>query len=487
MSNPTALVQRLWNYCNILRDDGLSYGDYVEQLTFLLFLKMADEQSRPPHNKPSPIPKGFDWPALLKVDGDDLETLYRHVLESLGKQKGMLGIIFRKAQNKIQDPAKLRRLIVDLIDKEQWTSLDADVKGDAYEGLLQKNAEDVKGGAGQYFTPRPLIAAIVEAMAPQPGQTICDPACGTGGFLLAAYSHLANRKDLDRAQKKKLHNGTLFGVELVDSVTRLCAMNMLLHGIGGDANATDLPVTTKDALSGKHGEYDMVLANPPFGKKSSVTIVNSAGETEKESLVINRDDFWASTSNKQLNFLQHIFTILKQHGRAAVVVPDNVLFEGGAGETIRREILKQADVHTLLRLPTGLFYAQGVKANVLFFDRKPAQEKPWTQQLWIYDLRTNQHFTLKENPLKRDDLDDFVKCYNPRNRLNRKETERFKCFSYDELSKRDKTNLDIFWLKDESLEESANLPPPDVIAEEIVQDLESALEQFREIESELKE
>lgn len=482
-----ALVQKLWNYCNILRDDGLSYGDYVEQLTFLLFLKMADEQSRPPYNKPSPIPRGFSWPVLLKCDGDDLEIQYRHTLEELGKKPGMLGIIFRKAQNKIQDPAKLRRLIVDLIDKEQWTSLGADVKGDAYEGLLEKNAADVKGGAGQYFTPRALIAAIVEAMAPQPGQTICDPACGTGGFLLAAYDHLAKRSDLDRAQKKQLHNGTLFGVELVDSVTRLCAMNLLLHGIGSDASATDLPVTSKDALASKHGEYDVVLANPPFGKKSSVTIVNEEGDTSKESLVINRDDFWASTSNKQLNFLQHIFTILKQHGRAAVVVPDNVLFEGGAGETIRRALLKQADVHTLLRLPTGIFYAQGVKANVLFFDRKPAQEQPWTQKLWIYDLRTNQHFTLKENPLNRADLDDFLACYNPKNRHARKETERFKAFPYDELAKRDKVNLDIFWLKDEALEESANLPPPDVIATDIVEDLEAALEQFRELESDLKE
>ncbi|MBX3751032.1 MAG: SAM-dependent DNA methyltransferase [Opitutaceae bacterium] len=480
-----ALVSKLWNYCNILRDDGLSYGDYVEQLTFLLFLKMADEQNRAPWNKKSPIPKGFDWPALLKADGDDLETLYRHILEELGKRPGMLGIIFRKAQNKIQDPSKLRRLIVDLIDKEQWTSLDADVKGDAYEGLLQKNAEDVKGGAGQYFTPRALIAAMVEAMDPQPGQTICDPACGTGGFLLAAYGHLAKRKDLDRAQKQKLHNGTLFGVELVDSVTRLCAMNLLLHGIGGDANATDLPVMTKDALSGKHGEYDLILANPPFGKKSSVTIVNAAGDAEKESLVINRDDFWASTSNKQLNFLQHIFTSLKQHGRAAVVLPDNVLFEGGAGETIRRELLKQADVHTLLRLPTGIFYAQGVKANVLFFDRKPAQEKPWTTKLWIYDLRTNQHFTLKENPLKREHLDDFLQCYNPKNRHNRKETERFKCFGYKDLVKRDKANLDLFWLKDEALEDSANLPAPGIIAQEIVADLEAALEQFSAIEEDL--
>jgi type I restriction enzyme M protein len=486
MSNSAPqLVQKLWNYCNILRDDGLSYGDYVEQLTFLLFLKMADEQSRPPFNKASPIPKGKDWPALLAKDGDELEIHYRHTLEELGKRSGMLGVIFRKAQNKIQDPAKLRRLIVDLIDKEQWSSLSADVKGDAYEGLLQKNAEDVKGGAGQYFTPRPLIAAMVDVVAPQPGQSICDPACGTGGFLLAAHDYLAKHHALDRAQKKKLKGGTFFGIELVDSVTRLCAMNLLLHGIGGDLEE-DLPVVTKDALAGKHGEYEIVLANPPFGKKSSVTIVNEAGESSKESLIINRDDFWASTSNKQLNFLQHIFTILKQHGRAAVVLPDNVLFEGGAGETIRRELLKQADVHTLLRLPTGIFYAQGVKANVLFFDRKPAQEKPWTQKLWIYDLRTNLHFTLKENTLKRSDLDDFVACFNPKNRHSRKESERFKSFTYDELSKRDKVNLDIFWLKDDALEESANLPAPEIIAADIAADLEAAMEQFATIAEDLK-
>jgi type I restriction enzyme M protein len=502
MSTSEQLVQKLWNYCNILRDDGLSYGDYVEQLTFLLFLKMADEQSRPPFHKPSPIPKGKDWPALLAKDGDELEIHYRHTLEGLGKRSGMLGVIFRKAQNKIQDPAKLRRLIVDLIDKEQWSSLGADVKGDAYEGLLQKNAEDVKGGAGQYFTPRPLIAAMVEVVAPQPGQTICDPACGTGGFLLAAHDYLAKHHPLDRAQKKKLKSGTFYGIELVDSVTRLCAMNLLLHGIGetdvapvaasggkdaasGDA-AFSLPVVTKDALAGKHGEYEIVLANPPFGKKSSVTVVNEAGGSSKESLVINRDDFWASTSNKQLNFLQHIFTILKQHGRAAVVLPDNVLFEGGAGETIRRELLKQADVHTLLRLPTGIFYAQGVKANVLFFDRKPAQEKPWTQKLWIYDLRTNLHFTLKENTLKRGDLDDFVRCYHPANRHERQESERFKCFRYEELIQRDKVNLDIFWLKDEALEESSNLPAPEIIAAEIAADLEAALEQFATIAEDLR-
>ncbi len=485
MSVPSALVAKLWNYCHILRDDGLSYGDYVEQLTFLLFLKMADEQSRPPFSKPSAVPAGYDWPSLLAHDGDELETHYRHVLETLGKERGMLGVIFRKAQNKIQDPAKLRRLIVDLIDKEQWSSLDADVKGDAYEGLLQKNAEDVKGGAGQYFTPRALIAAIVDVMAPRPGQTICDPACGTGGFLLAAHDYVARHHPLDREEKRRLRDGTVFGIELVDGVTRLCAMNLLLHGIGGDAAVTQLPVATKDALAGKHGEYDLILANPPFGKKSSVTVVNEAGEQSRESLTINRDDFWASTSNKQLNFLQHIFTILKQHGRAAVVLPDNVLFEGGAGETIRRELLKQADVHTLLRLPTGIFYAQGVKANVLFFDRKPAREQPWTERLWIYDLRTNQHFTLKERTLKRSDLDDFVACYHPSNRHERQESDKFKSFTYEEMTKRDKVNLDLFWLKDESLEDSANLPDPDVLAAEIMEDLEAALQQFAAIASNL--
>ncbi|MGH8100852.1 MAG: HsdM family class I SAM-dependent methyltransferase, partial [Chthoniobacterales bacterium] len=403
----------------------------------------------------------------------------------------------RKAQNKIQDPAKLRRLIADLIDKEEWSSLDTDVKGDAYEGLLQKNAEDVRGGAGQYFTPRPLIRAIVDVMQPQPGESasrtgiICDPACGTGGFLLAAHDFVRNHNKLDKKQLTFLNTEQLRGVELVDSVARLCCMNLVLHGIGSDA--THVPVMVKDALAGKHGEYEMVLTNPPFGKKSSVTIVNEAGDEEKQSLIVHRDDFWASTSNKQLNFLQHVFTILKQHGRAAIVAPDNVLFEGGAGETVRRELLKQADVHTLLRLPTGIFYAQGVKANVLFFDRKPAAEKSWTEKLWIYDLRTNKHFTLKENPLKRTDLDDFVACYNPKNRHERKPTwseqnpqGRWRAYDYDVLQERDKLNLDIFWLKDESLEDSANLPDPDIIAAEIVEDLQAALAQFAEIANDLK-
>lgn len=471
------IVQRLWNYCNVLRDDGVSYGDYVEQLTYLLFLKMADEQTKPPFNKPSAIPTGLDWQSLSSLDGDPLEVHYRHILTSLGKEKGMLGVIFRKAQNKITDPAKLKRLI-ELINAETWVGLDIDVKGSIYEGLLEKNAEDTKSGAGQYFTPRALIKAMVAVVKPQPKQTICDPACGTGGFFLAAHDNITHNHNLDKEQKSFLRLKTFRGWEIVDSAARLCAMNLYLHGIGGEQS----PIAVADSLASDPGDrFDIVLTNPPFGKKSSITIMNEEGKADKETLTYERQDFWATTSNKQLNFLQHVKTLLKINGKAAIVVPDNVLFEGGAGETVRRKLLHECDVHTLLRLPTGVFYAQGVKANVLFFDRKPASEKPWTDKLWIYDLRTNKHFTLKTSTLKLEDLQDFITCYNPDNRFERKETERFKKFPYEELVQRDKASLDIFWLKDENLEDSANLPDPDVLAADIAENLESALEQFKEI------
>jgi len=340
------------------------------------------------------------------------------------------------------------------------------VKGDAYEGLLEKNAQDTKGGAGQYFTPRPLIRAIVDVMRPAPGETICDPASGTGGFLLAAHDYIADYyPNLDKDQKKQLKLEALRGVEIVDGVTRLCAMNLMLHGVGPESDEAEPPVRTDDSLRAHPGAYfDLVLTNPPFGKKSSVLVVNEEGDEEKQTLTVNRPDFWASTSNKQLNFLQHVKTILKVPGRAAVVVPDNVLFEGGVGETIRRKLLQECDVHTLLRLPTGIFYAQGVKANVLFFDRKTASPMPWTQTLWIYDLRTNIHFTLKTNPLKRPDLDEFVTCYRPEDRHARQATwseanpqGRWRPYRYEDLLQRDKLSLDIFWLKDDSLEDAAGL------------------------------
>jgi type I restriction enzyme M protein len=369
----------------------MSYGDYVEQLTYLLFLKMTDERTKAPYNQPSQIPDKYSWPSLLKKDGDDLFDHYRHLLEELGKGKGMLGLIFTKAQNKFQDPAKLRRLVVDLIDKEDWSTMSADVKGDAYEGLLEKNAQDTKSGAGQYFTPRPLIQAMVEAIAPKPADTICDPACGTGGFFLASHDYIVKHyPNLTKDQKRSLKQGTFKGWELVQSTARLCAMNLMLHGIG---SAKDLPIVVSDSLAADPGDrFDIVMTNPPFGKKSSTTIVGEEGQVSKERDIVERDDFWATTSNKQLNFVQHVKTLLNQNGRAAVVVPDNVLFEGGAGETVRRKLLHECDVHTLLRLPTGLFYAQGVKANVLFFDKKPASETPLDQE--ALDLRPAHQQTL---------------------------------------------------------------------------------------------
>ena len=287
---------------------------------------------------------------------------------------------------------------------------------------------------------------------------------------------------MNQGQKEHLNSKALHGWEIVDSAARLGVMNLYLHGIGGD----ETNIVVDDSLrSLPSSRFNMVLTNPPFGRKSSLTFINSEGESERESSVVQRPDFWATTSNKQLNFLQHVRSILKIHGRAAIVLPDNVLFEGGAGETVRRKLLAECDAHTLLRLPTGVFYAQGVKANVLFFDRKPASETPWTRDLWIYDLRTNRRFTLKANPLTRADLDDFVTFYNPDARHQRQETDRFRRFSYDDLVKRDKANLDIFWLRDESMEDTANLPSPDLIAEEIVEDLRTALEQLEEIAGDL--
>jgi type I restriction enzyme M protein len=482
VSSPKVIVDKLWNYCNILRDDGLSYGDYLEQLTYLLFLKMAEEQHQLGLDRI--VPEGYDWPSLLTLKGEALEAHYIAILNELGKGQDMLGVVFRKAQNRIQDPAKLERLIKDLIGDEQWMTLDADVKGDAYEGLLERNAADTKSGAGQYFTPRALIAAIVDVMQPSIEMRICDPACGTGGFFLAAAEQVS-RRPLDPDQRRHFRSGLFTGWEIVDNTARLCAMNLLLHGI--ESPDSDSPVHVDDALRADPGDrFDMVLTNPPFGKRSSVTIVNDEGRAEKQSLTVVRDDFWASTSNKQLNFVQHVKTLLKVQGRAAVVVPDNVLFEGGAGEAIRRKLLHECDVHTLLRLPTGIFYAQGVKANVLFFDRKPGSDVAATRALWIYDLRTNKHFTLKTNPLARADLDDFVNAYKPGARENRVESERFRRFAYDELVARDKASLDIFWLRDESLEDTDNLPSPAMIAAEIVEDLEAALAEFAELADALR-
>jgi len=470
------IVKKLWNYCNILRDDGVSYSDYVEQLTYLLFLKMANGNA---HRRKSFIPEQLNWNSLVSKSGAGLEHHYEYILKSLGSKNGTLGYIFKNAYNKIKDPAKLKR-IIELINGESWTGLDIDVKGEIYEGLLQKNAEDVKSGAGQYFTPRPLIKAIVDVMQPAPDATICDPACGTGGFLLAAHDYILKSYKLTDKQKTFLDSRALSGTDIVENVTRLCAMNLYLHGVH-DKCAVD----TKDSLISTPIEhYDTVLTNPPFGKKSSVTI--TSGNGKKGALIYRRNDFWATTSNKQLNFLQHVKSLLKVGGSAAIVVPDNVLFETGAGETIRRRLLFECDVHTMLRLPTGVFYAQGVNANVLFFDNKQQSDKPRTDKLWIYDLRTNMHFTLKNNPLKYVNLDDFVRCYNRANRRQRKQTERFKPFSYNEITARDKANMDITWLKDNNSIDRDNLADPETIAGDIVCNLKAALDGFGKIYHNLK-
>ena len=472
------LVQKLWSYCQVLRDDGVSTLDYVQQITFLLFLKMADEQSKAPWNKASPVPIGLDWQSLLEKTGDELEAHYIHLLRELGTKPGMLGQIFRKAQNKIQDPARLSHLIKNLIDKETWSSLDIDVKGAAFEGLLDKGVADGGAGAGQYFTPRPLIRTMVKVMEPTPADTVVDPAAGTAGFLLAAHEYVVREHSpLDPDERRHLQSGFATGYELVDDTARLAAMNMLLHGIGTPTGTS--PIVTGDSLKSDPGKrWSMVLANPPFGRKSSTLVVAENGDTEREQMLVAREDFWADTSNKQLNFVQHIHTILDTHGRAAVVLPDNVLFEGGAGETIRRRLLTSCDVHTLLRLPTGIFYAGGVKANVLFFDKKPAAETAWTRDLWIYDFRTNEHFTMKTKPLREEDLADFVACYRPGARHQRVESERFRKFGYDELVARDKVNLDITWLKDKSLEDPDSLPEPAVLIAEIHDEMKAILRQF---------
>lgn len=489
INNASGIISKVWSFCTTLRDDGVGYGDYLEQLTYLLFLKMADEFSKPPYNRKLPVPVKYNWQSLTDKRGADLESHYTELLRVLSQSTGVLGQIYTKSQNKIQDPAKLYRLI-DMIDKEQWSTMGADVKGKIYEGLLEKNAEDTKSGAGQYFTPRALIRAMVACMRPEPMKTIADPACGTGGFFLAAYDFIADTKNysLNKEQKEFLKHKTFFGNEIVAGTRRMALMNLFLHNIGDFES--DNFISPADALISDSGlRVDYVLANPPFGKKSSMTFTNDEGEQDTEDLTYNRQDFWVTTSNKQLNFVQHIKTMLKSDGRAAVVLPDNVLFEGGAGESLRKKLLETTNLHTILRLPTGIFYKQGVKANVLFFDNKPASKDSQTKEIWFYDFRTNIHFTLKKNPLKFEDLSDFIACYNATNINKRKETYnaetnpegRWRKFSYADIAERDKTSLDISWIKDKSLTDLDNLPDPDILANEIIENLKAGIESFEEI------
>lgn len=475
----SALVRKLWQYCNVLRDDGLSYPDYVEQLTYLLFLKMSDEQ------KHGPVPHKYGWRSFAGLDTDAMHHHYGHVLAELGKRDGMMGVIFRNAKNKIRDPGKLRLLITDLIGQTEWTDLSSDLKGDAYEGLLEKNARDTKSGAGQYFTPRPLIDAIVECVNPQLSEVVCDPACGTGGFLLSAHEHLRRQNPgMTTAQQKHLATKAIRGVELVEEVARLGTMNFLLHGVSGRPT-DELPIKCEDSLKGPSSiRVNVVLTNPPFGTKGSVKYAKEhRGQRGFDELTVIRPDFWVQTANKQLNFLQHVYALLKPGGRAAVVVPDNVLFEVGAGELVRRRLLETCDVHTLLRLPAGLFYAHGVKANVLFFDRQPRKRLLTSQRyIWVYDLRSDNRFSLKTNPLRPDDLQEFVSLYKTERQTIREGSEekcnsspRWRSFDIKNLLESDRCSLDISWrLKDKAIV-SSGLSRLDEISRLIADDLSRAL------------
>ena len=432
--NEQTLVSKVWKIASVLAADGVGFTDYIIQLTYLLFLKMDYEMSELGYN--SSIPDEYRWDKLKEYDGLELISQYEETLKNLSQMDNLIGTIFIKAKNGINKPVNLRK-IISMIDEEDWLSMDGDVKGAIYEGILEKNGQDKKSGAGQYFTPRPLINAMVDVVKPTIGETVCDPACGTGGFLLSAYEYMkkqsANKDKLDFLQNKALH-----GVDNTSLVVTLASMNLYLHGIGIDRS----PIICDDSLEKEPDNLvDIVLANPPFGTRPQ-------GASNISAM---RSDLYASTSNNQLNFLQHIMLMLKSNGRAAVVLPDNVLFEAGAGEIIRKKLLNDFNLHTILRLPTGIFYANGVKANVLFFNKGSK-----TKELWIYDYRTGVKHTLANNPLQRHHLDDFVACYKADNISERQETwseenpnGRWKKFTYDELITRTNTGLDITWIKND--------------------------------------
>ena len=427
----TTLTKKVWTLATTLAGQGIGFTDYITQLTYLLFLKMDNENTEM-FGEDSAIPEGYRWSDLIELDGLDLITQYESTLKKLSQEENLIGTIFVKAQNKIDKPVYLKKVIT-MINEEQWLVMDGDVKGAIYESILEKNGQDKKSGAGQYFTPRSLIQAMVDVAQPKIGETVCDPACGTGGFLLAAYDYMKNQSQ-DKAKRDFLRDKALHGYDNTALVVTLASMNLYLHGIGTDRS----PILCQDSLEKSPDTLvDVILANPPFGTRP-------AGSVD-----IDRNDFYVETKNNQLNFLQHIMLMLKNTGRAAVVLPDNVLFEGGAGETIRKKLLEDFNLHTILRLPTGIFYAQGVKANVLFF-----QKGTPTKNVWYYDYRTGIKHTLATKPMQRQHLDDFVKCYHAEDISQRKETYseenpngRWRKYPVSELLKRDKTSLDISWIK----------------------------------------
>ena len=439
ISTEQALTKKVWNLATTLAGAGVAYTDYITQLTYLLFLKM-DAENEELFEEESSIPEGYRWRNLIELDGLDLTEQYEKTLKILSEQDNLIGTIFTKAQNEIDKPVYLKK-VISMIDEEQWLVMDGDVKGAIYEGILEKNGQDKKSGAGQYFTPRPLIQAMVDCIKPKIGETVCDPACGTGGFLLAAYDCMKQQSQ-DKDKREFLNNKALHGVDNTPLVVTLASMNLYLHGIGTDRS----PIACEDSLEKEPDTLvDVILANPPFGTRP-------AGSVD-----INRPDFYVETKNNQLNFLQHMMLMLKTGGRAAVVLPDNVLFEGGAGETIRKKLLSDFNLHTILRLPTGIFYAQGVKANVLFFTKGQP-----TKDIWFYDYRTDVKHTLATNKLQRHHLDDFVACYtaNPRVETYNEDTARdgrWRKYEVEDILARDKTSLDITWIKAGGEEEQFTL------------------------------
>jgi type I restriction enzyme M protein len=432
LNTEATLTKRVWTVATTLSGAGIGFTDYITQLTYLLFLKMDDENVNT-FGEESAIPDGYQWKDLVELDGLDLIEQYENTLEKLSKEENLIGTIYTKAQNKIDKPVYLKKVIT-LIDEVNWLIMDGDVKGAIYESILEKNGQDKKSGAGQYFTPRSLIQAMVDVTQPKITETVCDPACGTGGFLLAAYDFMKGQSQ-DKAKRDFLKNEALHGFDNTALVVTLASMNLYLHGIGTDRS----PIICQDSLEKSPEQLvDVILANPPFGTRP-------AGSVD-----INRDDFYVETKNNQLNFLQHMMVMLKNGGRAAVVLPDNVLFEGGAGEVIRKELLSNFNLHTILRLPTGIFYAQGVKANVLFFTKGTP-----TKEVWFFDYRTGVKHTLATNPMQRHHLDEFVKCYHADNIDARQETfdaesnpnGRWRKYDVTELLSRDKTSLDITWIR----------------------------------------
>ena len=459
-----SLTKKVWTLATTLAGQGIGFTDYITQLTYLLFLKM-DYENTEIFGDESAIPEGYRWSDLIELDGLDLIAQYESTLKKLSEEENLIGTIFVKAQNKIDKPVYLKKVIT-MINEEQWLVMDGDVKGAIYESILEKNGQDKKSGAGQYFTPRSLIQAMVDVAQPKIGETVCDPACGTGGFLLAAYDYMKNQSQ-DKAKRDFLRDKALHGYDNTALVVTLASMNLYLHGIGTDRS----PILCQDSLEKAPDTLvDVILANPPFGTRP-------AGSVD-----IDRNDFYVETKNNQLNFLQHIMLMLKNTGRAAVVLPDNVLFEGGAGETIRKKLLEDFNLHTILRLPTGIFYAQGVKANVLFFQKGTS-----TKNVWYYDYRTGIKHTLATKPMMRHHLDDFVKCYHAENIAARQETERFKCYPVDELLARDKTSLDITWIKQTDDDEDISLGELISTIEEKSNNIITAVQKLKELMASIEE